>query len=429
LRPDDTRDALRKYGGLLLGLGVLMLLLRKGDDYSEFVVFVLLALPAVFLYGTGVLTGFATGGIRPWQAVFSVFGLIFVPLALFQFIELVDGTPGASLNVAWVFGLTAALAFYAGVVRGIRFHLLFGSIALIVAWTALWNKLLDDGIAAHFGTYRGLLGILAILLLVGAYYLWRTDSTARVTGTAVSDGGDTRMWRASELFTGAGIAAVLACSLGISSIATFVSPFGLTELTVVETARHWDILLLVISLGLVGLGATIGLRGPVYIGAIGLFLFLFIVGLDLDEDTPQPTNAGAWPFVLLVLGALGVGLSGLRQAGMGDRPRQSLEQLRGGGSAGAAKAAAPRASGAAKAAAPRASGAAKTTATKASGAAKTTAPKASGAAKGAASKSRGTAKSTAKKASASRSSSTKSSSSKSSSSKGGSGRSSGRSKK
>jgi hypothetical protein len=407
LRPDDTRDALRKYGGLLLGLGVLMLLLRKGDDYSDFVVFVLLALPAVFLYGTGVLTGFATGGIRPWQAVFSVFGLIFVPLALFQFIELVDGTPGASLNVAWVFGLTAALAFYAGVVRGIRFHLLFGSIALIVAWTALWNKILDDGIAAHFGTYRGLLGILAIALLVGAYYLWRTDSGARVTGTAVSDGGDTRMWRASELFTGAGIAAVLACSLGISSIATFVSPFGLTEVTVVETARHWDILLLVISLGLVGLGATVGLRGPVYIGAIGLFLFLLIVGLDLDEDTPQPTNAGAWPFVLLVLGALGVGLSGLRQASMGDRPRQSIEQLRGGGSGGAAQAAAP----------------------KASGTAKTTASKASGAAKGAASKSRGTAKSTAKKAPASRSSSTKRTSSKSSSSRGGSARSSGRSKK
>ena len=53
--------------------------------------------------------------------------------------------------------------------KGIRFQLLAGSIATIVAWSALWNKMLgDEGIAGNFGVYRGLLGILAILLLAGA---------------------------------------------------------------------------------------------------------------------------------------------------------------------------------------------------------------------------------------------------------------------
>jgi hypothetical protein len=332
LRPDDTRDALRKIGGLLLALAALMIFIRKGnepDAWGDFPLFLLLAAPACFFYGGGVLTARATGGLRPWQAVYSVIGLIFVPFALFQFVQLVDGDTGSSLNAFWIFGVTAALAFYAGAVAGIRFQLLAGSIALIVSWSALWNEILSDGISAEFGIYRGLLGILSIILLAGALYLWRTGPDSRVTGTGVEYAGDQRLWKASELLTGAGISAVLGCSLGISSVLQFASPFGFTEFTVVETAKGWDILLLLISLGLVGIGSTIGVRGPVYIGGIGLFLFLLIVGLDLDDDTPEPTNFGVWPIVLLVLGGLGVLLSGVREASLGDQPRQFVDRLRG----------------------------------------------------------------------------------------------------
>jgi len=328
LAPDDTRDALRKHGGLLLGIGLLMLLIRKGDDYSDFVQFLLYAAPAVYLYGA-VFTTDITNGPRPWQAVHSVFGLIFVPLALYSFIDLIDGSP-SSLNTFWIFGVTAGLAFYAGVVKGIRFHLLAGAIATIISWSALWNELLgDEGIAGHFGTYRGLLGILAILFLVGALYLWRQDGDARVTGTGTDDGGDQGLWRASELVTGAGISAVIACSLGISSAASSFGPLGFAQFTVVETAQTWDILLLVISLGLIGMGSTIGTRGPVYVGSIGLFLFLLIVGLDLNEgDNADPNNMGLWPIVLLVLGGLFIALSGAKEASLGDQPKQTVDRLR-----------------------------------------------------------------------------------------------------
>lgn len=329
LAPDDTRDALRKHGGLLLGIGVLMLLLRKGEDMSDFVVFLLFAAPAVFLYGEGVFTDRYTGGTRAWQAVYSVFGLLFVPLALFQLIEVLDGSP-SELNTFWIFGVTAALAFYAGAVKGIRFHLLAGAIATIIAWSAIWDKLLgDEGIAGNFGVYRGLLGILSIILLAGALYLWRrNDDDARVTGTATDDGGDAGAWKAGELITGAGISAVIATALGITTAATFFGPLGFTEFTVVETNHVWDILLLLVSLGLIGLGSTIGVRGPVYIGAIGLFLFLFVVGLDLNEDSPEPDKLGIWPIVLLVGGALAVLLSGLKEASLGDGPRRFLQNLR-----------------------------------------------------------------------------------------------------
>lgn len=331
LAPDDTRDALRKYGGLLLGLGVLMLVLRRDEEPGNFLNFALYAAMAVYLYGA-VFSDKFTGGIRPWAAVQSVFGLLFVTLALTELVDLIGdpGDSGNALNVFWIFGVVAGLAFYAGAVKGIRFHLLAGSIATIVSWSALWEKLLgDEGITGNFGTYRGLLGILAIFLLAGALYLWRDGRDARVTGTAVDDGGDQGLWKASELITGAGISAVIACSLGISSVAQFAGPFGFSEFTVVETSQTWDVLLLVISLGLVGLGSTIGTRGPAYVGAIGLLLFLFIVGLDLNDDSPEPNKVGQWPWILIVGGAVLLALSAIKEASLGDQPKQWVEKLRG----------------------------------------------------------------------------------------------------
>jgi hypothetical protein len=331
LRPDDTRDALRKLGGLLFGIGILMLLFRKGESWDDGWVLILLAIPAALLYGGGVLTTGDTGGARPWQAVYSVFGLIFVNIALFQFIETVDGNTGSALNVAWIFGVTAALAFYAGFVKGIRFHLLAGSLALIVAWSAIWNEILgDEGIVGNIGTYRGLLGILAIILLGGALYAWRSAPEVGVGGTGVSDGGDHRLWRASELLTGAGVAAVIGCSLGIASLGAVLNPFSGQGL-VVETSTLWDVLLLLVSLGLVAVGSTIGTRGPVYVGAIGLTLFLFIVGFDVNEGAEaDPTNLGGWPIILLVLGGLGILLSWIKEASQGDKPRQFVNKLKSG---------------------------------------------------------------------------------------------------
>jgi hypothetical protein len=332
LRPDDTRDALRKLGGLLFGMGVLMLLLRKSvipqaEPYKDGVKLIIWAIPAALLYG-GSLTQRETGGLRPWQAVYSVFGLIFVAGTLLQLVDTLDETPDESLNTAWVFAVVAALAFYAGAVRGIRFQFLLGGIALIIAWSALWDKILSDGIGAHYGVYRGLLGILSIGLLGGALQVWRTNPGGdNAAETATRPAGDQSLWKASELLTAAGISAVLACSLGISALPT-LNPLSTTPITPVATSWFWDILLLVISLGLVGIGSRIGLRGPVYVGGIGLLLFLLIAGFDLDAETPKPSELGVWPIVLLVLGALAIMLSGVKEASLGDRPRQLTDDLR-----------------------------------------------------------------------------------------------------
>jgi hypothetical protein len=333
--PDDTRDALRKIGGILLGLAALMIYIRKGpvvsdhpDQWAEFPILLLLVIPAAYLYGS-IFTTPQTAGLRVWQAVHSTFGLLFVPLALLQFIEVVGGNPDSSLNTFWVFGATAVLGFFAGAVVGVRVQLLLGSIALIVSWSALWNELLSGGIGENYGVWRGLLGILSIGLLAGALYLWRNNSGDETASSATTPDGDLGLWKASELVTGAGIAAVLACSLGVTSIVQ-LSPLGAPDITPISTSNLWDILLLAISLGLIGIGSQIGTRGPVYVGSIGLLFFLLIVGLDLNGDPPEPFKMGSWPWILLSLGLAGIVLSFVREASQGDRPRQLVESLRGG---------------------------------------------------------------------------------------------------
>ena len=333
-KPDDTRDALRKIGGLLLGLGAAMIYIRKGpfltvnpSQWASFPMFLVLAIPAVYLYG-GIVTKPQTGELRPWQVVHSVFGLIFVPFALAQFVDMIGGNPSAALNVFWILLATAGLAFYAGIVAGVRVQLLLGSIALIISWTALWDKLLSGGVGAHWGVYRGLLGLIAIGLLAGGLYLWRNNPGGdEMAASATAPSGDLGLWKASELLTGAGIAAVIACALGITALGN-LNPLG-TGTPPIETTNAWDVLLLLISLGLVAIGSQIGVRGPVYIGAIGLLLFLVIAGLDLNSTPPHPFKLGVWPWVLLGLGVIALGLSFTREASLGDQPRRLVQNLRG----------------------------------------------------------------------------------------------------
>jgi hypothetical protein len=333
--PDDTRDLLREIGGILIGLAAAMIYIRKGpfisvnpDQWAAFPMFLVLAIPAVYLYG-GILTRTQTGRLRPWQVVHSVFGLLFVAFALLQFVDMLGGNPNAELNLFWVFAVTAGVAFYAGFVAGVRVQILFGAIAVIVSWTALWNKFLpDDGITAHWGTYRGLLGLLSIGLLAGALYVWRTNPGGdEVAESATEPAGDLGLWKASELLTGAGIAAVIACSLGITALGN-LNPLG-TGTPPIQTSNLWDVLLLLVALGLVAIGAQIGTRGPTYVGGIGLLLFLVIVGLDLNSNPPHPFKFGGWPWVLLILGLIGIGLSFTREASLGDRPRRFVQDLRG----------------------------------------------------------------------------------------------------
>lgn len=292
--PDEARDVLRKLGGLLVGLGLFMAFVRKsdpslGEAWGDWGLLIVLLLAFVFLYGVGMLGRLNTPALRPWESVYLVFGILIAPFLLFQFIEAINGTPGTSLNVLWVFLVTGGLAAAASVVAGVRYGLLLASLALIVSWSALWNKILSDGIDAHLDVYRGLLLVLAAVLLVAAFF--------------VSRASEREGWsRGNEIVTGAAVSAVIAGSLSLTEVIAVSNPL-LSWFPTAASSLFWELVLLVVSLAVIAYGARLGTRGTVYVGAIGLFSFLIIAGGDINDSSPESRIVG-WPLVLVVVGGL-----------------------------------------------------------------------------------------------------------------------------
>ena len=152
------RGAIRALGGIVLGVALLVILERRTatlDPWGSLPIFLALLAPTAFLLGTGFLGGRATGGNpNGWQVVYTVFGLILLPLTLIAFLNWVGGDPNSSWNTAWIFALVAVAGFASAFYAGVRIGCLFGGLALIVVWLALWDEILSGGLTDDFGTTR-----------------------------------------------------------------------------------------------------------------------------------------------------------------------------------------------------------------------------------------------------------------------------------
>jgi len=312
LRPEQ-RDALRLLGVTFFATGAMALFIRKSsqDLWAAFPKLLVLAIPCVLLYGLG--TGLIRIGrpddlvaddaaVPPWRAAALVFGLVLIPLSLFQFIDMLGGDPGKAGHNAWVFAVAALAGVYAAFRHGLRWAALFGGLALIISWMAFWDALVDPSATAVRWLFLIIGGALAIAAL------------------ASDDRGDRR--EGTELMTAAGIAGVLAGITGLLTLATqFVassvaSALGAEpDLSGAQQHQEWDVFLLLLALGLIWYGLRAAWRGPVYVGAFALFAFIVSVGTELTSlfsgDSPSGDLMG-WPLLLLLLGgaALLAGLLG-----------------------------------------------------------------------------------------------------------------------
>jgi hypothetical protein len=280
----EEGGAARALGGLLLAIAVLVVEFRRsalGDPWGPLPILLVVLVPTVIFYGAGVLGARFAGGPRAWHVLFSVLGIAFVPITLYSFLDWVGGETDAPLNTAWIFLVSAIAAFAAALIGRVRVGCLLGALALIVAWLGLWGELLDDGLGADVGTLRGLLVLAAAIVVVGGLMLARFGLPA---------GGF------SDMITAAGLAAVAAGAISLIALGDVFVPFAAPE---VEASLLWDVWLLLVTLALLAYGAVAGVRGPAYVGTVGLIAFAFTVGLDADDSTPSGTLLG-WPLVLLI---------------------------------------------------------------------------------------------------------------------------------
>ena len=104
LAAPDRRDWLRVAGGMMFGAGALVLLIRKGEDWSDWAIFFALLIPALILFAV-TFAGRARGELfTGWQVGFLVFGTLLLLGSFLQLVNAADGNPRTSLNILWTFG-------------------------------------------------------------------------------------------------------------------------------------------------------------------------------------------------------------------------------------------------------------------------------------------------------------------------------------
>jgi hypothetical protein len=285
-------------GGLLLATGAVALDIRKATTWGVGGRMLTVLIPAVVLYVLaldvpGARKHGPRGDAAPWQSVLAVVAVILNSIWLTLFFHWV-GARGSLVTVA-AFVLTAASAGYAARRASVRFAALLAALDLVVAWLAGWNKILGH---PSGNTNRWLLIAVGVVLAAAAVGLARRGRR-----------------ESSELVTAAGVAGVVASSIGV-----FLSLVGFSLSRVLREAglrasfggldvrQHfiWDLVLLLIALGLISYGSRARVRGPGYVGGAGLAIFLFSVGYQisarLSGGSPSESLAG-WPLALLLIGA------------------------------------------------------------------------------------------------------------------------------
>jgi hypothetical protein len=297
----DRRDWLRVAGGMMFAAGALVLLIRKGQDWSDWAIFFSLLIPALIMFAV-VLGGRARGEVfTGWQVGFLVFGTLLLLGALLQLVNAADGNPRASLNLLWTFGIAAAVAAFTSLAMRAPFQMLLAALLALVAWLALWDKVLSN---PSGDTLRWLLIVLAAIYLGVAVAMTRAGRP-----------------QASDLVTAAGIAAVLAAALSFAGAAGALNDTVGSSLSgnVPKPSQGWNVFLLVVSLALIAYESRAPTRGPGYVGAIGLISFIGLTGADLVNRLSGDEGGGVvgWPLILLIGGAAALVASFVLKPGTG----------------------------------------------------------------------------------------------------------------
>lgn len=292
---------LRMLGGVAFAVGAVVLYIRKsgaagGADWAAFPLLLVAAIPFVLLLALGVSNRRA-GEVERWRAALLVTAVLLAPLALEQLRDTLGLSPDANFWHFLIFSGVVALAAYGSFVVGAAYQAFLAGIAGILAWAFLWEWILSN---------PGVNAFRWLFIILGLGYLGA--ALALRAGNAPQGG---------ELITVAGIVGLLVGVLGLSEAASAFSPFGVPSGH--GQGFFWDLLLLLVSLASVAYGALNHVRGPAYVGFVGLLIFALVIGFEvnalLEREQPDGSLAG-WPLALLLIGgvALAAGVAAERRA-------------------------------------------------------------------------------------------------------------------
>src|SRR3954452_14725406 len=263
----EGAEWLRILGGVAFAVGAVVLYIRKSgaisEDWADFPLLLVAGVPCALLFGLG-LRDRRGDEVERWRATLLVLGVLLAPLALEQLRETIGLSQGSSFWHFVVFASVGAMAAYAAFVVGAAYQAFLAGVAGIVAWLFLWDWIASPAVSG----FRWLLIVLGVAYL-GAALALRAGSQPQ---------GD-------ELVTAAGIVGVLVGFIGVAQAAgqavvgaVFSLPGGTQG-----QGFFWDLVLLLVSLSSVGYAAMARVRGPAYVGFVGLLVFVGILGVELSD--------------------------------------------------------------------------------------------------------------------------------------------------
>jgi hypothetical protein len=300
--PPEGAEWLRILGGVAFAVGAVILYIRKSgaisEDWADFPLLLVAGVPCALLYGLGVRDR-RGADVERWRSALLVLGVVLAPLALEQLRETLGLSEGSSFWHFVVFAGVAAMAAYAAFIVGAAYAAFLGAIAGILAWLFLWDWIASPGVNG----FRWLLILLAIGYLAAAIVL-------RSGGRPQGD----------EMVTAAGIVGILVGFIGVSQAAVQALIGTVLDLPGGTHGQSflWDLVLLLVSLASVGYAAMARVRGPAYVGFVGLLAFAGLLGVELGDLVEGKVPDGkfvGWPLALLLLGgaALAAGVASDRR--------------------------------------------------------------------------------------------------------------------
>ena len=306
IRRLDRREAAITVGAFLLALAALTSSIRFDEEGSwrPAMLFFLSFSATVVLAVVGLGVGPLGGARRPAVLAFSV---LISLLAFVTFFDWIDKTPdnnGINNNAIWLLislGV-ARVGFGQWKLGNSSFSLLIAGLAVVSAWSALWEIILSDGITAHAEGYRVILLALAVGFGVSSWLISRQDRPDYLLGGAV----------AAVLATGLGTFVNLSLALlGLLDVDIEVLDPNLFP----DNGTIWQLLHLGTSLAVVAAAVRYGSRELGILAAISIGFFVVVTGLELDIDKAIAGNLSqdgsiiVWPLAMILLGAAAVAAS------------------------------------------------------------------------------------------------------------------------
>jgi hypothetical protein len=283
LRPPPHRGPLIAAGAVVLAAGLVLGMLRLGDDLSPVVGLLIFAAAAGLNLGLGLQAPSEEGRPPAYQSVLLVTGLLLLWLAFWWLADVLGAdslTPG---TVTWSGLLVAGASAFAALRARSAICLLIGVIALGVALVAAIEWIFEPD---SFTASRWLLLVLA---------------TGLVIGSLVLRAGAPR--HSQLLIVGAGLA-ILAIALQALVVTLFGSVFfsgGSSEIL----PGFWELVVLASAFGLLAYSAVDRAPGPAWLGATNLAAFIASAWASDDQTLYW------WPLLLVVLGTVAL-IAGLR---------------------------------------------------------------------------------------------------------------------